>query len=91
MKHSLTIPWKVLSLLCRPLTRQFDQHLTSTFLEALKPSQVRAEEQGVVLDGVVRDLYRLQRQVEALQTVLAAGQFPVASGGPRSEPVTPAK
>ena len=76
VKRVLKMLWKATSPLRRPILRKAEAFLT----RCLRPTEaLLAHETNVLMDHVVRELVRLQRQVEGLQqavedlTLLTAG------------------
>ena len=64
IKPVLKFFWRATNPLRRPLARKFEQYLS----RCLKPTEaILADETNTLMEHVVRELVRLQRQVEYLQ------------------------
>jgi hypothetical protein len=76
VKHILKGLWRATSPLRRPILRKVEAFMTRSLRQS---EALLAHETNVLMDHVVRELVRLQRQVEGLQqavedlTLLTAG------------------
>jgi hypothetical protein len=59
--------WRILAPVHRPLIRKFDQHAMRLLRELPPPPPASAHDLDLVLNSLVRELARLQLQVEILR------------------------
>jgi len=73
LKAILRKAWRATAPVRRPIARKIHAHITSCVDAAYRPpAVVMPDEAFVLMDQVVRELVRLQRQVDTLQESLDA-------------------
>ena len=77
LKRGLKAIWQATAFLRRPILAKFERFL----MRCLRPTEaLLANETNVLMNHVVRELVRLQRQVDGLQQVIE--DLSVANAGP---------